>query len=86
MAAGFISEPGTEYGPCAKTCKHIDCIENRCIAATTCKICGKPIGYRKRFYQERSLMALVHAICGYKMIEDEQRKAKKQKPNQKERE
>lgn len=48
MAAGFLSKPGTEHGPCEE-CKHTDCAMTRRIAESDCEICGEPIGYEKRF-------------------------------------
>lgn len=64
MAAAFISKPGTEYGPCAEGCNHTDCAASRAMADGVCRLCGKPIGYEVRFYQDpESKESLVHAIC-----------------------
>jgi len=67
MAAGILPKPGTKVGPCAKSCKHIDCAETRTMAARVCPICEKPIGYDTRFYQHGTLEELTHAVC----LEDE---------------
>jgi hypothetical protein len=61
MAAGILSKPGTEYGPCASPCKHIDCAKSREQAASHCALCSTPIGYDRRFYLET--VGLVHADC-----------------------
>lgn len=65
MAAGFISEPGSEYGPCATKCSHVDCQQSRSMAEHVCDICGKAIGYGRRFYDESGsgTHRLVHAVC-----------------------
>jgi len=65
MAAGILSKPGTEYGPCAGRCNHKDCAEVRQMAAATCRICRGTIGYDRRFYDEsgENKVALVHASC-----------------------
>jgi hypothetical protein len=64
MAAASLSEPGTEYGPCAEQCEHRDCAESRKMAATTCKRCGQSIGYRRAFYIEYGVPdGLEHAVC-----------------------
>lgn len=61
MAAGILSAPGTEYGPCATDCAHIDCKQTHEMAAATCHVCGKAIGYGKRFYRQG--LTLSHAPC-----------------------
>lgn len=50
MAPGFISPPGSEFGPCLDACKHIDCAATRAMAAWTCTYCNSPIGYERGFY------------------------------------
>lgn len=67
MAAGVFSKPGSEYGPCAETCVHIDCASTREEASSSCRICVKEIGYDRRFYSEGNGSGLVHASC----LEDE---------------
>jgi hypothetical protein len=69
MAAGILAKPGTDPGPCKGECHHRDCAETRRMAASTCRICGKPIGYERRFYRapDGPPGALLHAIC----LEDE---------------
>jgi hypothetical protein len=59
MAAGILSKPGTEYGPCAKECQHTDCRKTREMAEARCTICRKPIGYDTRFYAARALQGKV---------------------------
>ncbi|HEY7195479.1 MAG TPA: hypothetical protein VH439_17180 [Gemmatimonadales bacterium] len=52
MAAGSLGKPGTERGPCATACRHIDCREIREWARALCHYCGKEIGYETRFYRQ----------------------------------
>lgn len=52
MAASAIPVPGSEYGPCAEACEHIDCAANRTAAAGTCRICKEPIGFGNRVFDE----------------------------------
>jgi len=68
MAAGVLSKPGTEYGPCAEPCHHIDCAGSRTIADTVCRYCDKPIGYDRRIYYDEGY---VHASCSEDAIEQE---------------
>lgn len=68
MAAGVLSKPGTEYGPCAEPCRHIDCAGTRTIAETVCRYCDKPIGYDRRFYNDEGY---VHSSCSEDAIEQE---------------
>lgn len=49
MAAGFLSKPGTKFGPCKELCSHKDCQETRSMAKALCKYCNKPIGYDRGF-------------------------------------
>ncbi len=64
MAAGTISKPGDQYGPCLdENCEHTDCAASRAQAATLCGSCGKPIGYEHLFYQRDNWVVLVHAVC-----------------------
>lgn len=74
MAAGVLSEPGTEYGPCAGACAHRDCAELRKVAAAACHWCDEPIGYDKRYYRVDENVVeggqvvgktdgYVHAVC-----------------------
>lgn len=62
MAAGVLSKPGTQYGPCEVDCKHIDCAATRKQAETDCAKCALVIGYETRFYRLPD-GALVHAEC-----------------------
>lgn len=62
MAAARLASPGTDYGPCKKDCKHIDCAETRKQAATHCFRCWMVIGYEVRFYRADD-GRLVHAVC-----------------------
>lgn len=70
MAAGRLPEPGTQFGPCADPCAHIDCGVTRADAAQDCPLCHKPIGYEVRFYMDEESRQrpdghrmLVHARC-----------------------
>lgn len=74
MAAGMLSSPGTEYGPCENDCDHRDCAATRTMAATVCRICKVQIGYDRRFYSEGDpakmvRRGLVHAVCLHEEIE-----------------
>jgi len=63
MAAGFLSPPGTQYGPCIdEICGHTDCKATRDMAAAICPLCGHPIGYDRRFYKTDNY-GLVHDLC-----------------------
>ena len=50
MAAGMISKPGTQYGPCEGECEHTDCADQRKRVENKCIHCGKRIGYETKFY------------------------------------
>jgi len=68
--------PGTEYGPCDKPCKHIDCTRSRLDSMRPCRICGQPIGYENRVYFEGDATrvlntAIVHADCLEREVEME---------------
>jgi hypothetical protein len=63
MAAGYLPEPGTQYGPCADACAHTDCARTRQQAGMTCPTCGEQIGYERGFYQRDNWQVLVHAAC-----------------------
>lgn len=65
-----LSEPGTEYGPCADTnCGHEDCGWTRAMAEGKCRICGQPIGYGRPAYRDPDQepntgpVAYVHVGC-----------------------
>ena len=62
MAAGMLSKPGTEYGPCVEECAHRDCAATRAAAASDCTICAGQIGYAVRVYivDDRRF---AHALC-----------------------
>lgn len=73
MAAGALSAPGTEYGPCETECRHTDCAASRREAAEVCDECHEPIGYERRFFIENPWPAgasvpskrYVHESCAY---------------------
>jgi len=69
MAAGIISKPGSQYGPCCVKCRHTDCEANRKTAESICHICGTIIGYETRFYDTDE--GYVHAFCEEERIEKE---------------
>ena len=60
MAAGLLSKPGMQYGPCADVCQHSDCASTRLIAESLCRFCEKAIGFNRRFYNDNGY---VHASC-----------------------
>lgn len=69
-SAIYPLEPGSKYGPCAGTCSHTDCAEQRADAAKICQICGAPIGYGNRTYMRDRTddptvneITFVHALC-----------------------
>lgn len=61
MAAGTLPAPGTQYGPCKSSCKHIDCAETRERAASACIYCRRKVGFGVRVYQHGEYT--VHARC-----------------------
>jgi hypothetical protein len=63
----YPKKPGTEYGPCADECQHIDCAKSRSDAASKCRICNEPIGYGNEIYFEKS--SLVHATCLWRELD-----------------
>jgi hypothetical protein len=62
MAAGQLSKPGTQYGPCKTACRHIDCAETRATAEARCRLCGERIGYQTLFYREANGV-VAHERC-----------------------
>ena len=73
MASIRISEPGTEFGPCAdESCQHTDCAASRRQAETICRFCNEPIGY-DRFFCEDDLGHLAHERCLVEKIEKERK-------------
>ena len=69
MASGYISKPGSEYGPCKDKCKHKDCAGLRKIAKSICSICNERIDYERHMYKEGD--RYVHAVCLEEKIEQE---------------
>jgi hypothetical protein len=65
MSAAYLPAPGEKYGPCVEACAHIDCAENRALAAKTCRLCGHPMGAPTYFYgdDEAEPGAIVHSRC-----------------------
>ena len=69
MAAGTISKPGSQYGPCLdEDCGHTDCAASRAMAAVECTSCGKPIGYDDLFIQREHWTKLQHAVCTIEVL------------------
>lgn len=72
MAAGHLSPPGTEWGPCEQECQHRDCAQTRRMAGMACRICGETIGYDRQFFIEGETVPgvgptqMVHAVCSYR--------------------
>lgn len=74
MAAGVLSAPGSEYGPCESECWHRDCSLTRDMAAAVCSHCGESIGYDTRFYNVSDMKqpdTYVHASCEEKRIDEQ---------------
>jgi hypothetical protein len=69
MAAGFLSAPGTEYGPCEGECQHADCASTRRLAEKVCPHCDEPIGYDRGFYQDGAWTVLEHEVCALRATE-----------------
>lgn len=70
MASVFLSKPGTEFGPCEGNCDHSDCAASRKMAESICTICGKPIGYDKRFFRDSDnpeLGEYAHTACYHQL-------------------
>lgn len=68
MAAGSLSPPGSEFGPCESECQHVDCASTRKLAAMQCIHCDEPIGFDRMFYQvqpdgEPAWSKLAHQSC-----------------------
>ena len=70
MAAGMLSAPGTQYGPCKEKCRHTDCAALRKTAESNCTICNKAIGYENAFYAKEE--TYVHALCEEQRIKGDQ--------------
>ncbi len=68
MAAGILTPPGGQFGPCAELCQHSDCKSTRIIAETLCRFCANPIGFNRRFYNDNGY---VHASCLEDAVEQE---------------
>jgi hypothetical protein len=74
MAAGSLPAPGTKLGPCLPPCTHTDCLANRAIAVSRCRICQALIDYETLFYVESgqfTKQVYVHATCLYDEIDAE---------------
>ncbi len=75
MAAGTMSAPGTEYGPCVdENCGHTTCDETRRMVGLECRYCETPIGYDRRFFNDTLRTqplwsVLVHELCAYEAID-----------------
>jgi hypothetical protein len=77
MAAAYIQEPGTKYGPCAIDCGHIDCASLRKIADSNCVLCHAVIGYTNGYFTDNDDRGYVHALCLEDECEREQLKERK---------
>jgi hypothetical protein len=72
MAAGYLPEPGSEWGPCVDPCSHSDCALTRADAQRSCRICAESIGYDRGYYREGNRdtgWILVHAVCALEEVE-----------------
>lgn len=66
MAAGFLSKPGSKFGPCKTRCNHKDCMATRETARAYCKYCWGEIGFERRFFvleEHMSEKVLCHEAC-----------------------
>jgi hypothetical protein len=72
MAWMIVPEPGTELGPCPTTkggngvtlsCAHEDCAESRAMAAATCRVCGRRIGYNVKCSGDHRESRAAHWVC-----------------------
>lgn len=70
MAAGALSAPGTQYGPCVEPCEHRDCASTRELAEKICPHCNEPIGYDRNFYQDGTWTTLEHQLCALRALEE----------------
>lgn len=70
MAAGYISKPGSEFGPCLNECHHVDCMHTRVMSAAICHYCKEEIGYDVAFYNIQGKQ-MVHAVCHETAVEEE---------------
>jgi hypothetical protein len=70
-----IAGPGTEFGPCQDDCQHTDCAATREMATSKCTICGEPIDYETKFYQEEP-GKYAHALCVWEREEQRQARLK----------
>lgn len=77
MAAIYLPPPGTEFGSCIdEDCGHDHCKDLRKQARSICRICGKEIGFRQRYYRDGDSgdwFTLVHEICLLTEIENERK-------------
>ncbi len=75
MSFIVLSEPGTQYGPCAEPCLHTDCAASRVQAATVCPHCNERLGYDVAITTspyEKGKMA--HLSCIEEFVESEKRR------------
>jgi len=75
MAAGYLPETGSEFGPCADACEHSDCAQTKRMLLTVCRWCDLAIGYRA-FYNdtpdgEPAWSRMVHAVCHEETLDRE---------------
>lgn len=74
MAAGYLPDFGTTYGPCIE-CTHRDCIATSAMYVAPCAHCDEPIETRGFFdvrtdeQRRNGEINLVHAVCEYEAIE-----------------
>lgn len=77
MAAGFVSPPGSQYGPCPEEsdCAHRDCDASRRTARACCLACGEAIGYDTGYFQiyaevGDAFKGYEHSLCAYQRVEE----------------
>ena len=57
----IIPAAGTEGGPCL-ACRHADCVAERAVARSACKLCGEPLGHGVEFVATSAARG-THAAC-----------------------
>lgn len=71
LIAGFVSNPGTETGPCTDVfCKHRICTNLRVMAGTNCGVCGGICGYKTMVGSEHGTGKMIHLSCVHLLGEE----------------
>lgn len=72
MATSGLPPPGTHYGPCLESCKHLDCRATLTLAKRLCALCGMPIGFNRSMVSDVE-RGLLHADCASASLAREHR-------------